>query len=318
MPTLFNFKKIHKDISVSKYQEIKNKVLVFRNIGGYGDILAMRMIFEDIKKQYPDFLFDWAVPHGYFAAAKGHPFVNKILHCGDYDENEYLAVYNLTHTCVKYEWGKGKLIDKNRADIWANSMGAHLNSHNMWLPSYNQHKEKIVKDLRNIGWDGEKKLVLFAPRSAMSQKNLTVEQCTFIKNMTKDAFLFILHTVPILEIDHLKIPTISNYKLEESMACTEIADFVISTDTGHMHCAAGYKKPTLAIFCYTDGKIIAKYYETVKTVQRHHLDEPDYCGPCNNYNRCTRDIHSKIKPCLTDVTNDMIQDGWNFITKTYK
>lgn len=318
MPSLFNFKKNHRNISVSKYKQIKNKILLFRNIGGYGDILAMRMIFEDLRKQYPDFLFDWAVPHGYFAAAKHHPFVNNILYCGDYDEDEYLAAYNLSHSCQKYEWSKGKFNDKNRADIWANGIGATLNNHNMWLPSYHQHKEKILTDLKNIGWDGRKKLVLFAPRSAMSVKNLTVDQCAHIKKMTEDYFLFILHTVPIIEISHLKIPIIFNYKLDECMACTEIVDFVIATDTGHMHCAAGYKKPTLAIFCYTDGRIIAKYYDTVKVVQNHYLDDPDYCGPCNNYGTCTRDEQAKIKPCLTDVTNEMIYEGWNFITTTNK
>jgi ADP-heptose:LPS heptosyltransferase len=318
MASLLNFNKNKKQISVSQFNKLRNKILILRSSGGYGDILNMRMIFEDLKKEMPDFNFDWAVPHAYFAAAKEHPFVNKIVHSADYDETEYLAVYNCTHSCVKHEWLKGKDNDKNRADIWANAMGFQLTNHNMWMPDYSKHNQKVVEKLKEIGWDGFKKLVMFSPRSAISIKNLTYEQSLFIKNMTKDHFLFIVHSAPILDLINLKIPIITTFKLEECMACTSLVDYVITTDTGHMHCAAGYKKPTLAIFCYTNGKVICKYYDTVKVVQKHSDDNPGYCGPCNNYGACTVAPQAKLKPCLTDVTNEMIESAWKFVLKNTK
>lgn len=318
MVNFLDFGKIKKQISPADFVKINKKILILRSAGGYGDILNMRMMFEDLKKQMPDFNFDWAVPYPYFAAAKHHPFVNKVVHSADYDENDYLAVYNCTHSCVKYEWAKGKDNDKNRSDIWANSIGFELTNHNMWLPDYSSHHPKIIETLKSIGWDGTKKLVLFAPRSAISTKNLTYQQSLFIKNLTKDHFLFILHSAPILDLINLNIPTITAFELEECMACTQFVDYVITTDTGHMHCAGGYKKPTVAIFCYTNGKNICKYYETIKVVQKHSDDYPGYCGPCNNYGTCSVAPKLKIKPCLTDVTNEMIESAWNFMLKNTK
>jgi len=318
MASLLNFGKRKKQTSLFDFKKIKNKVLILRGAGGYGDILNMRMMFEDLKKDYPDFDFDWAVPHPYYAAAKQHPFVNKIVHSADYDENDYLAVYNCTHSCVKHEWAKGKENEKNRADIWANSIGLELKNHNMWMPDYSTCHPKIIEQLKSVGWDGIKKLVLFSPRSAMSIKNLTYEQCLFIKNLTKEHFLFILHSAPILDLINLKIPTITTFKLEECMACTQLTDYVITTDTGHMHCAAGYNKPTVAIFCYTNGKVICKYYDSVRVVQKHFDENPGYCGPCNNYGTCMTAPQAKIKPCLTDIKYEMIESAWNFIFKNTK
>lgn len=304
--------------SLKKFQTIKNKILIYRNAGGLGDILNMRMIFESLKNQYPDFLFDWAVPYPFFPAASNHPYINKLIHCGDYDEQDYLQIYNLTHACTRYEWAKGKSNDKNRADIWANHIGCELISHEMFMPDFSKHFAKLIDKLKSIGWDGNKKIVAFAPRSAIPAKNLTFEHCKIIKNMTKDFFLMVLHNTPILDIAELKIPIITDLNLEEAMSFIQLSDFVISTDTGHLHCAGGYKKPTLGIFGYTNGYEIGKYYPTLKVVQKHFKDEPAYCGPCNNYNRCHVAPKAKIKPCFTDITEDMLRKGWNFIVQNYK
>ena len=318
MASLIKTKVNSRICSLKNFLQIKNKILVYRNAGGYGDILNMRMIFEGLKNQFPDFLIDWAVPYPFFPAASGHPFVNKLVSCGEYKEKDYLHIYNLTHACVRYEWAKGRLNDKNRADIWTNHIGCQLNSYNMHMPDMSRHFIKIVDTLKSLGWDGQKKIVVFTPRSSVSVKDLPYTHCEYIKKITKDFFLVILHNMPIIDLMGLNIPTISTFSLDESMAMIQFCDFVISTDTGHLHCAGGYKKPTLGLFCYTNGYEICKHYETVHVIQKHWKDDPDYCGPCNNYSRCHVAPHAKVKPCMLDITHNMIDKGWNFLVETYK
>jgi ADP-heptose:LPS heptosyltransferase len=310
MASLIKVKKTDRQVSLKKFFEIKNKILILRTCGGYGDILNMRMIFEDLKKTYPDFDFYWAVPHGYFQAAGNHPYVKGLIDSANFKHEDYFQVYNLSYCCSKYEWTKGKYNDKNRADIWASFVGIDLEKHDMHMPNLQNRFTILVEKLKALGWDGQKKLVSFAPRSALSVKNLPVYMCEYIKKMTKDYFLFILHNIPILELLHLQIPILTNLSLEDSMATIQLSDFVISTDTGHLHCSGGYKKPTLGVFCYTDGYNISKYYDNTIIVQKHYKYDDSYCGPCNNYANCTVAPQAEIKPCMSSITPEMLENAW--------
>lgn len=317
MQMFFNKSQETYNISLKKFYEIKNKICILRTCGGLGDIINMRMIFQDIKSLYPEFHITWALPSNYFAAAERHPYVDKVIHCGDLDRSEYLQIYNLTNACTRYEWAKGKDNDKNRADIWAEHIGIKLHNHNAHMPSYNFEFENIKCKLKMVGWDGSKKLISFAPRSALAVKNLTQQQVEFIKNLTKDFFLVIVHSYPILEFVHLGIPMLTGMPLKEAIATIQLCDMNISTDTGIMHIAGAYGKPSMAIFSYTNGYNIAKYYENVNVVQKHIIDNTSTCGPCNNYYNCTESDNPESKPCMTTIGPDMLSKGWNKLLENY-
>lgn len=318
MASLIKLNKSCKKCELSDFLRINKKILILRKCGGYGDIINMRMIFQDLKENYPDFDFYWALPHGYFPAAANHPYVKSLINFSDYKESDYLAVYNLTHCCTKYEWLTGIKCDKNRSDIWSEYMGLKLTNHNCFMPDYSNLFDLLKQKLSDLGWDGKKKLVAFTPKSALSVKNLNFEQCKLIKDLTKDLFLFIIHNVPIIDIMPLNIPLLTNLSLMESMAAIQMSDFVISTDTGHLHCAGGYKKPSVGIFCYTNGFNICKYYKTVHVVQGEHIHNGSLCGPCNNYGNCTVDQNEKTKPCLKNINLDMIANAWKKAVNSYK
>lgn len=310
MPSLIKLNKSTKKCNLSDFSKINNKILILRKCGGYGDIINMRMIFQDLKLACPDFDFYWALPHGYFPAAAKHPYVKDLVNFSDFKESDYLAVYNLTHCCTKYEWSLGIKCDKNRSDIWAEYMGLDLNNHNCFMPDYSNLFPSIKERLISLGWDGIKKLVAFAPKSALSVKNLTFDQCKFIQTITKEFFLFTIHNVPILDLYSLDIPFLTNLSLSESMSAIQFSDFVIASDTGHLHCAGGYKKPSVGIFCYTNSENICRYYETVHVVQGRYRNVDDFCGPCNNFGNCVIDQNESKKPCLTNITTDMIGNAW--------
>jgi ADP-heptose:LPS heptosyltransferase len=181
------------------------------------------------------------------------------------------------------------------------------------MPKFDEEKDLIYKNLKKIGWDGRKKLICFAPMSAIPVKNLTPSQCEIIRDMTKDYFLFILHTVPILELIHLKIPTLSGLNLKQAMAAIDVADYCISTDTGILHAAAGYQKPSLGIFSFVDGYVYCKYYPTVSIIQKHYKDDSEWCGPCHDFARCPKTKNPMLKPCIEDINKEMIHEKWDFL-----
>jgi len=312
---LLKVKKNTSECSIEKYKEIKNKVLILRESGGFGDILNMRMIFQDLKQTYAEFEFDWALPSGYFPAAQGVPYVRKLVPVNNFSYNDYISVYNMTYSCGRYEWKNKKSTSMNRADVWAESIGAKLTNHNMFMPDYSKHFNKLESYLKNIGWDSNKRIIAFAPFSAIDAKNMTFQQIKFIKDMTKDFFLVAIHNQPSLELAELKIPCMNYLTLEESMSFIQLSDYVISTDTGHVHCAGGYGKPTLGMFCYTDGNLICKYYKSVFVVQKFDRMNEDHCGPCYNIPNCPKS-KEKQKPCRTEINLDNIKSAWEKVLNT--
>lgn len=310
MPSLIKLNSSNKKCTINQFVNLNRKILILRKCGGYGDILNMRMIFQDLKQKYPEFEFDWALPSGYFPAAHAHPYVNKLVDYNDFKESDYLCVYNLTHCCSRYEWATGNLCDKNRSDIWSEYIGLKLENHELFMPDYSELFPTLKQKLFSLGWDGNKKLVFFAPKSASIIKNLTLDQCKLIKNITKDFFLFIVHNVPILDLISLGVPFLTNISLKESMAAVQMSDYVVSTDTGHLHCAGGYRKPSVGIFCYTNGDNISRYYKTIEVVQGKHIHNNSFCGPCNNYGTCKVSNNEFSKPCMEAISNDMIYNAW--------
>ena len=304
------FNSLKNQISIPEFLKNHNKLCIYRSVGGLGDILAMRMIFEDIKILYPDLEITWAVPFRYFAAAAKHPFVDNLIHLDQYKRENFGNFFDITTCCGRYEslYKRNKL--KNRSDIWAEHFGLVLQNHNMFAPSYKEKSEYVFERLKEIGWDGKKKLIPFAPRSAISLKNMTYEQCKAVKEMTQDFFLFGLHTAPIIELLELKIPGIYNFTLEEALACVENAYALICTDTGFMHAAGGYNVPTLATFSFVDGPTYCKYYPSVQVVQIHADEVDNWCGPCYDYPQCPYMSKEAVKPCQYEITSKMLQENW--------
>jgi ADP-heptose:LPS heptosyltransferase len=91
-------------INLKTFDLIKNKICILRSYGGLGDIIAMRMIFEDLKKKYPEFEITWAIPHIYFPIASQHPYIDNLVCSHVYNKKDFLHVYNLSTVCTKHEW----------------------------------------------------------------------------------------------------------------------------------------------------------------------------------------------------------------------
>lgn len=296
MPSI---KKHTPNFTLDDIDNLKKKIGIIRRIGGLGDILVSRMIFQDIKETFPDCELIFSCPKYYHDAVKNHPFIDKII---DTEEiPDFLCSYDITDACNAYEFKTAPYVDKNRSDIWAEHCGVVLKHHEMHLNITEEEKDWAKSQLSN------EKTVLVMPVSAMSNKDLEGNQILPVIDQLRDMgfFVYSLHNRPLPYAN-----TLCNLNLRQWMAMVDAADWVISVDTAVMHCRGGLHKPMVAIFTWGDGKIIGKYYEKMVLVQKHRDDDPEWtCGPCHRFDLCIKTKEHK-KPCCTEITSDMIMDGF--------
>jgi ADP-heptose:LPS heptosyltransferase len=296
-------------VSIKRFNEIKNKVLVNREVGGLGDILMHRMMFEDFKRVMPDAHIVWGVPPDYIPIAEGHPFVDEVVDCRKVNIEDFILSYNTTTACGRHEIRVAPNSDKHRSDIWANHCGVILTRHNMHLKIKPECKQWAMEKIKQAS--GGKPSVLFSPISAQRGKNLNDKQmaaiCKYLQG--KGFFVFASHTSPIYELNPVGVPTFWGHSLPQWAALVDSADYTVSVDTAAFHCAGGLGKPLTGIFTYIDGKTYGKYFK-FSLVQKHR-DNGDWdCGPCFNWPNCPKcPAHEEVKPCATEITTQMMVDG---------
>lgn len=304
-------------LSPQEFNKIKNNILIIRELGGLGDILMHRMIFEDFKKLMPESKLIFACPPWYHEAVDDHPYIDEIVDCRTIDCSKYIISYDTTDVCGKYESRIAPFSDKHRSDIWAEHCGVKLNNHNMHIKINDEIKEKSKKLLLNYN-NKRKVSVALCPISAMIIKNLMQEQIRYVVNnlRERDVFVYSVHKTPISILEEMNVPVFTGLSIKEWMGMLDAADYVISVDSAAFHFAGGTEKPVMGIFTFVDGKVYSKYYKNSITVQKHRDDGWD-CGPCYIWGNCPKTEHI-FKPCLTEISEKMLDDGINKLFKLRK
>lgn len=296
---------IQRAMSIKDFYERRNKVLIVRGVGGLGDILMHRMMFEDFKKLAPDVEVHFACPKTYHDAVTDHPYVDKVLHTEDYNRQDYIASYTTTTACGRYEMKQAPYSGLHRSDIWAAHCGVKLTNHDMHIRLTEGEKiegSRLIEQHR----DRYGPSVAVAPISAMHNKNLLDHQLLgLMKGLhERGLYAFGLHTAPILPLLQKDIPVICQINLRQWLGVVNQVDYVISVDSATFHAAGGLGKPLVGIFTFADGRVYGRYFD-FHLVQKHR-DEGNWdCGPCYNWGACTK-TKQNPKPCLTEITADMI------------
>lgn len=306
--------KIRKTLNLNDFYEKRNKILITRAVGGLGDILMHRMMFENIKLLMPDCEIHFACPRIYHDAVSDHPFIDRLLGSEDIEPKEYIAHYNTTTACGRIEMQLAPLSAPHRTDIWSNHCGFNCSQYNMHIKftdSEISEAKKVVSTLK----DGDKPLVVFCPVSAMKNKNLLSNQTSFIVGYLKELGFSIigLHHHSIEDLTKLNIPTAETANRTRLwMAILNEADYVIAVDTAAFHCAGGLEKPTLGVFSFVNGLVYGKYYPNIEILQ----------GPCplsyqGCYNWSLCPVDSSPKPCILGITEDMLKESINKLLERF-
>lgn len=317
MPRLVKIRNKTTNTIVNFYEKM-DKVLIFRNAGGLGDILMHRMIFEDLKACDPNMKIVFACPYIYAQAVQDHPYIDEILDSNNVRMSDYNIAYNTTNCCSRHEMSIAPYSDKHRSDIWANHCGIELKHHNMHIHLTPQEIEYGINQIKHLNKDN-KKSVLLCPVSAMPSKNLLGHQIAGVVDYLRknDYFVFCLHNTPLKFMEEINVPMISGQNIRQWMGLISATDYVISVDTSAFHFAGGIGKPVVGIFTWADGSVYGRYYPTMELVQFHRDTHPDHqCGPCYGWLDCPL-AKGPFKPCLTKITPEMITKGFeNLINRS--
>src|SRR3972149_1321943 len=68
-----------KTFTLKDFWENRDKILIVRAVGGVGDILMHRMIFEGLKEVMPTAEIHFACPRRYHDLVNDHPLIDVVL-----------------------------------------------------------------------------------------------------------------------------------------------------------------------------------------------------------------------------------------------
>jgi len=315
------FKNQKSDIYINKIDEyyLKRKnILFFREIGGFGDILMMRMMFEDIKKRYPYFYINWSIPRPYHSIGP-HPFVDEISDCATIDKAKFIKIFDLKNACIRHEWKYLSDCVTHRSDIWAEHCGVKLDNHNMFLTPKQESLSKVDSLISKYKIFNQAPVVLLCPYSAQAAKDLMNNQIELIINYLYQRKIncIILHSQVVLNLVGKGYPFLCLNSFDDAIAAHYLAKASITVDTGHLHCAGGLNKPNIGIFSYVDGYVYCKYYKNTIVLQKHRKNGNWDCGPCWNYGNCVKTTKINNKPCVSELSKEEIHEKIDELINKY-
>lgn len=322
---MFNYvKKTKKPLSIKDFYERRNKILIKRMCGGFGDILMQRMIFEDIKNMNLE--VSYACPYKFIEVIEDHPFIDNILEVSCLQESKYGQVYDISTICSLTESRLGEQNKFHKSDIWSNYCGYDITNHKMHIQIDEKEKKFCSEHIKKVN-PNKKPIVLICSKSGENDlgkaKTLTKEQTTFLINYCR-----IIGMIPITTDEYpqeiyskLEVLQFVSMKPKTWLALVSLCDLVISVDTATFHMAGGLGVPLVGVFSFTDGKIYGKYYDFV-LVQKHRDNGNWDCGPCFKFMFCSKEPNKKQKPCITEIAVEELKKGidkairkWNIKTQ---
>lgn len=299
------------NLSIRDFYNRRNKVLIRRTLGGFGDILMQRMMFEDFSKI--DVEIHYACPHEFMEMSLNHPFLKNIKEINKVSLIDYGIIYDITTICAITESKELSNNKRHRSDIWANHCGVELTKHEMHLYPEIEQIENCKRLIKEINPNG-KTVVLLATRSVDNDfaiaKSLTETQIEKLVSsiIENDMIPITVHKNHQDIYNRLNVKQFVSLHPQTWIALVACSDIIVSIDTATFHIAGGLKKPLVGIFSFTDGKVYGKYYKFL-LVQKHR-DNGDWdCGPCFNCHACPKEKVLKQKPCLTEIDPSDIMDA---------
>jgi ADP-heptose:LPS heptosyltransferase/glycosyltransferase involved in cell wall biosynthesis len=248
------------DKKLSEYEKSDHTVnaLVYRKLGGLGDVIMTFPAIEYAKKKNPNYKITYSCPPEFLPLAENNPFVDNFEPWNDtITKRDWDIVIDLTKDCIKYEMESQPDVVLNRSEVFMQSAGFDPKktprpklylSGDEYLP--------IGNDKLNIG------LIL--------ESNANVRTWPGIYNLRKklhDEYGEKITTYDICKHEpknysqtNGSIPVFGN-ELREIGKIISKCDLVIGPDTGPMHMASALGIPTLWLFTHIDGNIRTKNYD---------------------------------------------------------
>jgi len=263
-------------------------ILVLRRYGGLGDIVMQSMIFPDIRRQFPHSKIIYAIPKNFHALFEHCTDIDEVMDSTEVDSvlprlivsGKYDFIGDISISCARYEvlsiQARGR-VDKERPDIWAESMGLTLQDHETCMRLSSDEIEMADLYADHIG---------IVPCSAAGGRNYPHVQALIDGVVQRGHKALLIHSddMPVTGCDKLIRPD-----LRTLMAACSGMKAMLAVDTGPMHIAGVFGTPLVGIFGVTDSRVRLGYYnavaiqgECVKGKEPCWHDQASFCGRDNS------------------------------------
>lgn len=255
-------------------------VLVYRQLGGLGDIILTFPVVEWTKRNYPHYKITYACPEQFMSLAENNPYIDRVV---PMKEQEVLAedwdlTVDLTADCINYEVEHQPDVELNRSEIFMQKCGYRIED--TPKPKIYLSEEEIARAREEVD-PGRLKigLVLKANAPVRGWGGFKELRRKLICKYPEVQILEFCVSQPVGWESEAAVLPVFGRSLREVAALLYQCDVVISPDTGLAHMASALRVPTVWIFTHIDGGVRVKNYDNVWFLQ----ETPEGCPegkPC--------------------------------------
>ena len=292
-------------IKLESYLANQDKILIVRTVGGIGDVLISRMLFEDLKALKPSVEICYAIQPPFFPLVQDHPFIDRVLDCNNIKLTEWPFFRDITNKAGAYEAATMPYVDKHRTDIWAEYIGYELEHHEGHMRISEEDKawgKAFIKP-------SDKPRIGISPISAHASKDWGIEKFQELINRIGDkAEVYIFHDSN-LDLDGDNCHKLLNLNFRQWISAINELDAIVTVMTATFNIANVLHKPTIAIAGAEDLDIYGKYFPELIPIQRHRKDgdEWEHCPCWRAAGWCAYDGAKQYpRKCIKSITVDEV------------
>lgn len=308
------------------------RIVVCRQLGGIGDVLAMSCVYRGLKETYPNSTVSLVCGLVYLAGAlvdiaEHNPFIDNIYTIEPYDavpaqtrlvwgkyfgnspslEDEIIwkqadLTFDLNIPCVQYEWGAmlNGGIKKPRYQIWCEAANVQPST---YFPVYCiTPTEFATADafLASSGWTG-KRLVGIGVSSCDNKRAIANGKIHDVCEGLREAGLFPVTIDPTFKFPD--VPGIIGKRVSELMPIISRMEAMVTVDSGLLHMAGAVGTPTIGIFGPTDYRMRTALYKGSSIDSRNLMP----CAPCWYAYPCRNNPNPALHfQCLNKIRPEVI------------
>jgi ADP-heptose:LPS heptosyltransferase/GT2 family glycosyltransferase len=303
----------YEDSNMARFANVTRTVnsLVYRSLGGIGDLILTTPIVEAAFKTYPKFKITYSCPNKFLELFENNPFIDRLVPFEEsLPKQKWDIVSDLTRDCINYEVKHQPNVKLNRSEVFSEKCGFDLDK----LPRpkvFLSKGEILVAKDRLSDLSGKYKIGLVLKSNAPVRGWPYFEELRD-KIVTKyDAdILEFCSKQPKEWTPHPRVHKVFGESLRSVSALLNECDLVVSPDTGLAHISSALRIPTIWIFTHIDGEVRTRGYDRVWVVQDTPKDCPAgqpcwYDVPCSNLPGNERELE-KAPPCSVSIPSDAI------------
>ena len=277
----------------------KLHILVWRNVGGIGDILMQSVIARELKTIYPDSYIVYQVPKKYLVIPKHNSYVDEVqIVENPFTEGAFDKIIKLSNPCPASIYEQTRDVVKDRIDLFLNR--ANIKTKNKKLIyEIKDYERKWAEEFLKRNKVLDKIKIGFELRSVEKRRDWLEwkKLADLIYKNIKNSKIFIFDHDTHMAWKDKKVINVCGFPIEDVAAIVEKLDLIIGPDSGLLHLAGAVGTKILGLFGPINPMLRLNTYKGADWICLTKKCCKDFCWysyPCGVDSKCMK----AIKPSM--------------------